>query len=158
MVATASYGLKDALLGLFVGLFMGGLSGFGLYAMSAETLDCRREADRVDCRLRRRVLGVPVRDTRLPDVRAASVEDYYSSPRTFPSSNRQALGGNTYHVRCETSTGPVTGAESQARAAHQAIADGVRGLLDDRAAATYQASLGGDRSAGVSRLACSSSS
>lgn len=143
MAPAASYGVKDALLGLIVGLVMGGLSGFGLYAMSAETLGCRRAAGRVDCRLSRRVLGVPVRDTHLLDVRGASVQEYYSSPRTFPSSNRQAEGGYTYHVQYDTAHGPVAGAEGPVREGPQAIVDGLRGLLDDRAATTYDASLGG---------------
>lgn len=143
MAPPSSYGVKDAMLGLAVGLFMGGLSGFGLYAMSAESMGCHREAGRVDCRLSRWVLAVPVRDARLSDVRGASVESYRSSPRTFPGSNRQVDDESTYHVRYETSTGPVTGAESPQRAEHQAIVDGVQSLLDDPTATTYDASLGG---------------
>lgn len=138
-----SYGLKDALLGLLVGLVLGGLSGFGLYAMSAETLRCERGAGGVDCRLSRHVLGVPVRDTRLAGVRGAAVEEYYSAPRTFPASNRQAAGGYTYHVQYDTVHGPVAGTEGPAPEGHQAIVDGLRAFLDDPAAATYDASLGG---------------
>ena len=143
MSVPAPYGVKDALLGLVVGLCLGGLSGFGLYVMSAEVLRCERGVGGVDCRLSRRVLGVPVRDTRLTGVRGASVEEYYSAPRTFPSSNRQAGGEYTYHVRYDTATGPIGGAEGTARDGHQAIVDGLRAFLDDRAAAAYEASLGG---------------
>lgn len=143
MVTPAAYGVKDALLGFFVGLFMGGLSGFGLYAMSAETLRCERTADAVDCRLGRRVLGVPVRDTRLPGVRGATVEEYYSSPRTFLPSNRQTEGGYTFHVRYETAAGAIDGAEGASRAEQAGLVAGLTAFLDDRTATAYEASLGG---------------
>lgn len=144
MSTATSYGVKDALLGLFVGLFMGGLSGFGLYAMSAETLRCARGADGgVDCVLSRRVLGVPVRDTHLAGVRDATVEEYYSSPKTSPFNNRQDPGGYTYHVRYDAAAGPVEGTDAPSREAHEAIVNGLRGFLADRSASAYDASLGG---------------
>lgn len=143
MVAPAGYGVKDALLGLVVGLVLGGLSGSGLYAMSAETLRCERASAAVDCRLGRRVLGVPVRNTHLAGVRGATVEQYYSSPRTFPSSNRQSAGGYTFHVRYETAAGVIEGAEGSDRAGRDGLVAGLRAFLDDRTAPVYEASLGG---------------
>ncbi|WP_291987858.1 hypothetical protein [Luteitalea sp.] len=144
MSTEARYGVRDALLGLFVGVFMGGLSGFGLYAMSAETLRCSRGVDGgVDCVLSRHILAVPVRHTRLSGVRGATLEEYYSAPRTSPFNNRQDPGGFTYHVRYDTSAGLVEGAEAPGREAHEAIVNGLRGWLSDGGAATYEATLGG---------------
>lgn len=144
MSAALRYGVKDALLGLFVGVFMGGLSGFGLYAMSAETLRCDRGAEGgVECVLSRRIMAVPVRHTLLSGVRGATLEEYYSAPRSSPFNTRQDPGGYTYHVRYDTAAGPVDSAEGPGREAPEALVTGLRGWISDGGADTYEASLGG---------------
>lgn len=130
-------------MGLAVGLVMGGLSGFGLYAMSPERVECVRGPAGIDCRLSRHVLGVPVRDTHLRDVRAVSLDETVSAPRVFPGSNRRAEGGTTYAVRFDTATGAVYGAAGAARGEQQAIVDGLGAVLEGQGPDAYEGSLGG---------------
>jgi len=139
MSASTPYRLRDAALGLFVGLWLTGLPGFGLYAMSPETLRCARDGAEVSCRLGRRLLGVPVRAATLNGVRGATLEEHYSAPKFVM--NRPDSGGYTYHVRYHTAAGAVDGAEGTDREEHQATVDGLLAFLADRAAPSYEHSL-----------------
>lgn len=138
MAASRPYRVRDALLGLFVGLWLTGLPGFGLYAMSPERLRCERDGAEVICRLGRWVLGVPMRAAVLHGVRGATLEEYYSAPKAVFT--RRDPGGVTYHLRYDTANGPFDGVEGPDRHTRQAMVDGLRTFLSG-GDATYEHAL-----------------
>jgi hypothetical protein len=135
------YRLVDALLGLFVGLWLTVLPGFGLYSMSPETLRCKRAGSQPpECELVRRVGGFPLR-VRLGSVRDATVERHDNSPRFI--FNRRSAGGPSYRLRYRTASGAVDGWSGPSREPHEAIAGGLNAFLLDPSAPAFEATTGG---------------
>ena len=142
MTAPRTYGVRDALMGLFVGLWLVVLPGYGLYALAPEVLQCTRaDGGSPTCQLTRRIAWMPARSTTLVGVSGATLADSYSSPKY--TQGRRSEGGHTFWVQYDTAAGPVDGTGSASRQAHETVIDGLRAFLQDARAKSFEAALPG---------------
>lgn len=142
MADSRPYRVRDALLGLFVGLWLVILPGFGLYALATETVGCRRTSgDVVACSVVRRVAGIPVRSLEMPSVRAVTLEREYSAPRYVLG--RRNDGGSTYSVRYVSDHEAHDGIGRPAATELEPIVAGIMALIERQAAGPFEATVGG---------------